>query len=49
MHLGGRLFFSFVAINLLLQSVLALSGNWFLGWWADQYLYTSSGGVPAAL
>ncbi|KZS96546.1 P-loop containing nucleoside triphosphate hydrolase protein, partial [Sistotremastrum niveocremeum HHB9708] len=37
-HLGGPLFFTFVAVMLLLQSVFGLGGNWFLGWWSSQYV-----------
>ncbi|KZT34022.1 P-loop containing nucleoside triphosphate hydrolase protein [Sistotremastrum suecicum HHB10207 ss-3] len=48
-HLGGPLFFTLVAIMLLLQSVFGLGGNWFLGWWSSQYVDPPSGGVPSGL
>ncbi|KZT34875.1 hypothetical protein SISSUDRAFT_228878 [Sistotremastrum suecicum HHB10207 ss-3] len=48
-HFGGPLFFTYIAFNLLLQSLVSLSGNWFLGWWSTQYIDPPASGVPNGL
>ncbi|KZS96561.1 P-loop containing nucleoside triphosphate hydrolase protein [Sistotremastrum niveocremeum HHB9708] len=48
-HFSGPLFFTYIAFNLLLQSLVSLSGNWFLGWWSTQYIDPPASGVPNGL